>query len=397
LSFAGQSSSNICSQATATIQNGGDATALASCQTFTGSIAIATSTFGDLDFSGIRQITGSLVANGARNVTSITAANLATIGGALDLEGLIGIGALNFGNLTSVGSLTFQTLGNNLQVLNWGSGLKTVGALNIQDTFLQNLNGINLTSAQSINIANNQYLTDINIPLTTISGAIILNANAAGRTAASFGNLTSAGSVSISNCSTVNLASLANTTGLVALTSNGFANLSLPALASSNGLIITNNNQMTALSLPSYATDNGALSVENNTMFQGPINLPSLVRVSGAAVFRGAFTNITTPELNTLAGAMTIVSTADINNVCSRYDAIQGASNIVQGQVMCTSGKASTSSGSSSGSGTSGGASGTAASGSSASSTSKPNSGNNVAVPTVTLLGALAAFFAMLA
>lgn len=393
MSFAGQSSTNICVQPTATIQNGGDATALSGCQTFTGSIVIASSTPGDLDFSGIRQITGSLSAQGARNVTSITASTLGTVGNALDLEGLIGLNALNFGNLTSVGSLTFHTLGPNLQVLNWGTGLKTVGALDIQDTFLQNLNGINLTSAQSINIANNQYLTDINIPLTSITGAINLNANAAGRTAASFGNLTSAGSISISNCSTVNLAALMNTTGQVALTSNGFSNLSLTQLYSSNGLIIQNNNQMTALSLPAYNTDNGALSIENNTMLQSAISLPALVKVSGAAVFRGSFTNLTTPNLNTLAGAMTIVSTAPIDSVCSHYNGIQGASNIVQGVVTCNGGKATTSSGSGSGS-----SSGTAASGSaSASSSSKPSSGNNVAVPTVTLLGALAAFFAMLA
>lgn len=334
-----------------------------------------------------------MTAQGARNVTSITASTLGTVGNALDLEGLIGLGALNFGNLTSVGSLTFHTLGPNLQVLNWGSGLKTVGALDIQDTFLQNLNGINLTSAQSINIANNQYLTDINIPLTTITGAINLNSNSAGRTAASFGNLTSAGSISISNCSTVNLASLMNTTGQVALTSNGFSNLSLPLLYSSNGLIIQNNNQMTALSLPAYNIDNGALSVENNTMFQSAITLPALTRVSGAAVFRGAFTNLTTPNLNTIAGAMTIVSTAPIDSVCTHYQGIQGASNIVQGQVSCNGGKATTSSGSGSGSGS---ASGTAASGSASAST-RPNAGNNVAMPTVTLLGALAAFFAMLA
>lgn len=307
----------------------------------------------------------------------------------MDFESLIGLTALNFPALTSVGTLTFRTLGPVLQVLNWGTGLKTVGALTIQDTFLQNLNGINLTSAQSIIISNNGYLTDINIPLNSITGAIQLNDNASGKTAASFGNLTSAGSISIRNCSTVNLNYLANTTGQVALLSNSFTNLSLPALTTSNGLIIDNNNAMTALSLPVYAVDNGALSIENNTAFQSVISMPALTQVRGAATFRGAFTNVSTPLLNTIAGALVLQSTADISSTCSHYQSIQGASNVVQGQVSCSSGaKAASSSGSSSASGTSGSA---------AATSTKASLGNHVAAPTVTLLGALAAFFAMLA
>jgi len=386
--LSGQSS-NICSQATATVQNGGDASALASCTTFSGSIAIATQATGDITFPGIETITGSLTAPNGQNVTSISAPNLATIGQALDLEQLTNVNALNFPNLTGVGSLQFLHLGPTLQSLGWTTGLKTVGMLNIQDTFLQNLNGINLTTASGITIANNQYLTDINIPLTSLSGGLNLNANAAGKAVATFGNLTTAGSIAISNCSSVNLMQLVNTTGSFAITSNSFTNLTLPAFTGSNGLIINNNNQMTSLSLPVYSKDAGSLNIQNNTGLTGSISMPMLTNVAGAANFIGAFNNLSTPELNTILGACVITSTADISSVCTTYNGIAGASSVIQGGVTCNSGK-STSSGSGTSSGSSSGASSTS------SSTAK-SAGDNIAAPTFTLLGALAAFFAVMA
>jgi hypothetical protein len=237
--------------------------------------------------------------------------------------------------LTSVGSLTFHTIGPNLQQLTgWTQGLRNVGALDIQDTFLGNLNGINLTSAQSITIANNQYLTNIDIPLTSLSGALTLNANAAGRTVATFNNLTSVGSIAISNCSTVGLAALANATGNVALNSNNFPNLTLPNFGSSNGLTINNNNMMTRLDLPAYAQDSGALSIQNNTMLGGTISLPALIRVAGAANIVGAYSNLSTPALNTVLGAMVLGSTQDITSTCNAYQSIQGSSSVIQGFVF---------------------------------------------------------------
>lgn len=288
----------------------------------------------------------------------------------------------------------FITLGPGLQVLGWSQGLRSVGNLNIQDTFLQNLNGINLTSANSLNIANNQYLTDIDIPLSSISGAINLNANAAGKTTASFGNLTSAGSISISNCTSINLAALQNVSNQVAITGNTLTNLSLPQLSSSQGLIINNNNQLTSLSLPAYANCNGALSVQNNTGYTNALNFPALTHVTGAATFIGAFSNLSTPVLNTVAGQMIITSTNLQESTCNAYQSISGASSVIQGGTTCTAGKSASSSGSS-GSSASGSAT---SSGSSSSASSSHSAGNNVAAaPAFTLLGALAAFFAVMA
>ncbi|KAI6805444.1 hypothetical protein KC358_g14342, partial [Hortaea werneckii] len=57
LAAVGHAAAQSCSvSATTTIQNGGDASAIASCSTFSGSIAIATSVGGDINMDGIQKI-----------------------------------------------------------------------------------------------------------------------------------------------------------------------------------------------------------------------------------------------------------------------------------------------------------------------------------------------------
>jgi len=274
-----------------TVQNGGDATALASCATFSGSIALATGVAGAIAFDGIRSITGDLSAPGITGLTTLSGNALTNIGGALTLQGLTVLTGLNFPVLTSVGSINWQTLPQ-LQGLGLTNTIQTAGSVAIVDTHLATLTGINLTSASSLNIASNIYLSSIDMPLNNVTGNFNLASNNQGAMSATFANLTSVGgSFSVSQLSSLNIDQLRTVTQTANFIDNtNMQTLSAPALLSVGGLIITGNNALNNLSFPMLSRcTNGALLIQNNNALTGNISFPALTTVSGALNVTGGY------------------------------------------------------------------------------------------------------------
>lgn len=284
----GGSSSQCSASATTTIQSQADATALAGCSTFTGSIAISSSTTENIDLSGIQRITGDLVANNATGLSQVSAGQLSQIGGMFSLQQLTILSTLNFPALVSVGSIDWNALPQ-LSGLTFAQGVQQLSSMSIQNTMLASLNGINLQVADTIYIVNNPYLNDINMQLGNITNAMTLSFNGA-KLSAQFPNLIWAYNMTLRGLAAISTPSLASVNGSVGLYSGTFNNFSLPNLTSVGGAFsVVSNDNLNNISAPQLTTVRAGFAIVNNTQIQSVDGFPSLQEVGGAALFGGNF------------------------------------------------------------------------------------------------------------
>jgi len=230
-----------------------------------------------------------LTADNVTQLTGLTSGTLETISDSFTLNGLTILTTLNFPRLTQVGTLDWTALPA-LQGLSFTTGIQEAGVVSIQNTQLNTLDGINLQMVDSMTIANNPYLNDINMQLGNITQALILEAN--GRNvSATFPNLEWAFNMTFRNVSSVSIPSLAAVNGSVGFYANFFDSIAGPNLTTVGGsLSFVSNEDMTNLSFPALTTVNGGLQVANNTKLENVDGFPALKTVGGALDFNGNFT-----------------------------------------------------------------------------------------------------------
>jgi hypothetical protein len=278
-----------CSQPTATIQNGGDATALASCTTFSGDIVIATAAADTIQLNGIQRISGNLIADGATKLTTLSADSLTIIDKGFQLTNMTILSTLAFPRLSMVDSIMWNALPN-LQNISFTSKVTRAANVLITNTQLASLNGIDLQTVETFNINNNFYLTQIETQLGNISKSLTIEANGRHLTA-SFPNLQWAYNMTFRNCSDVKLPSLSAVNGSMGFYENFFQNFAAPNLTSVGGsLVFDDNVQLTNISLPMLKTINGGYQIANNTQLKVIDGFQALQTVGGAIDFSGNFT-----------------------------------------------------------------------------------------------------------
>jgi len=318
---------------TLTIESQGDAAQLATCVTYTGNIAISTSASGAISIDGVRSITGDLTIKNAPNITTFGASSLQSVGGTFTLDNCQVLGALNFPRLTSVGEIDFEGLPN-LNSLGFGSTVSQCNTLNIQNTFLGSLDGINLQKVKSIYIANNRMLQSISFQVTNLAGSLTLESNG-DRLQAQFPNLESAQNLTFRNCPSVSIPSLQNLTGNLGVYESTLTDLSAVNLTLVGGtLAINGNTQLNNVSLPILKTINGGIQVQNNTILQ-KVNLPSLTTIGGAFDFYGNFTDVKLPALKDCRGGFNLQSSSDVSSDCNTFKAESGSNNAIKGKFQC--------------------------------------------------------------
>lgn len=402
---AAQSASGGCSVAsTTTIQNAADASALASCTTFEGSIAIATGTSGNIDFPGIQRIEGSLTADNA-TISELSADDLETITDSFSLNELTQLTSLRFPSLTSVDTIEWLGLPS-LQGLSFGDeGVQQASSLSIQNTELSSLNGINLEVADSIYIANNPYLSQIQMQLGNISEAITIEANAQSATGGSNGtiveltNLIWAANMTFINVSTVLIPSLETVNGSLGFYGNSMETISAENLTEVQGGITFNTNSVLSnITMPNLETVEGGLIMTRNPEL-AEISFPSLTTIGGALDLNGdAIESVELPELERVAGAFNIQSSQDLSDVCPDFADVQGRDNVIRGEFSCAGGQDEPDSAGSLEDGTNDGSgSGSSGGGSSSSSDSADSGAAALYISGTTgLLGVVAAVFGVL-
>lgn len=278
--------------ATATIQNGGDATSIASCTTYSGSIAVATGVTDDISLDGnLKKIQGDLVLESNSGIKRFGSSSLETVSGKLTINDVSQLAALSFPKLKEADELTLKGLPN-LRALEFTTGVTKCDKLDIENTKLQNLNGIDLEETSSIFIANNDDINSIDMQVTNITEFITLSFNNA-EVNVSFPKLESANNISFRAIGSLNIPSLSkiNSGSFGVFESDNLESLSAPNLTKIDGaLVIDNNKGLQNVSFASL-TDVGAnLQIANNTNLHSLDGLPKLKNVQAALDMSGNFT-----------------------------------------------------------------------------------------------------------
>lgn len=285
---------------TTTISASSDATALASCSTYSGSVAIETGLATPKDSNGhqqlevgnIQKIDGNLTVTNLDQLTSLSFPALESLIG-FELGALNSLATASFPRLSTATQVNFTALAS-LQQLNFGgTGITKASSILITNTGLNSLDGItNLKSVDVFNVNNNQALTDITLKVTSIKNNLDIEANdvlASGLTV-SFPNLETAQNMTFRNCSVILLPSLVNVTEEVGFYGNDFQNFTAPNLTTAGGLVFVDNTQLTNISLPALTSINGTYQIANNTRLAKIDGFQALSVVTGALDFSGNFT-----------------------------------------------------------------------------------------------------------
>jgi hypothetical protein len=272
--------------ATSTIQNSGDASAIASCKTFSGNIAIKTDTPGSIALDGVQKIDGSLIVKDNSELQQLSANSLEEISKDFTLSEVQNLNAVNFPKLKTVGALRWIGLPN-LQNLGFDSEITKADVINIENTQLRSLEGINVETIKSMFVANNLYINTVDMQLGNVSESLTLSTNNP-EVNVSFPNLMWAYNITFRNCSSVEIPSLETLNHSLNLIGNVFESFSAPNLTEVGGaLAIASNFELKNISFPLLTEIGANLQIANNTKLSQIVGLPKLESVGGALDFNG--------------------------------------------------------------------------------------------------------------
>ena len=286
--------------ATLTITASADASGLASCTTYSGSVAIPTGLsvptdqngHQDLSIDGVQVITGNLTVTNAVMLASLSFGDLQSIGG-FELGALTVLSELSMPQITKVNQLNFTALPA-LQQLSFGNtGITQASSILITNTGLSSLQGINnLEQVDFFNVNNNPSLQNISLQVTSIKNSLDIEANDGYVTGlqTSFPLLETAQNMTFRNCSSVLLPSLANVSEDLGFYGNTMQSFAAPNLTTCGGLIFVDNTDLTNISLPALTSINASYQIANNTQLKIINGFQKLSIIGGALDFNGNFT-----------------------------------------------------------------------------------------------------------
>jgi hypothetical protein len=333
LALAGSAYAECTVSATTTIQNAGDATALASCSTFSGSIAIATGTTDDIALNGIKELRGNLNAANNANMRRLSADSLQKVDGSLTLDGLTRLYAVEMPKLKTVETIKFNALPN-LQSLGFTSEVTEADNVNIQNTALRSLKGINIEKADTIFIANNGYINEISMQLGNVSDSLTFADNNEKLTV-TLPNLIWATNLTFRFIASLEVPSLETLNGSLGLYNNGFDSFAAPNLTSiGEALAIVANEQVSNISFPLLTKITDNLQIANNTNLSTIDGFPKLEKIGGAFDISGNMSDVETPSLDSVKGAFNLQSTGNVTEACAFYKPLKDKK-LIEGKYYC--------------------------------------------------------------
>lgn len=286
---------------TTTIIASADATALASCTTYSGSVAIQTSLSTPKDSNGhqqiqvdkLQKIDGNLTITDSTDLAQVTFSSLKDITGACVFSFLPGLADVNMPALNSVSQMNLTALPL-LQALNFGSvGVTKARSILISNTGLGSLDGLNnLETVDALNINNNQALQNVTLKIVSVKTLVEIVDNNGLTTGlnVNFPLLQTAQNMTFRNCSDIKLPALQNVTDDLGFYGNDFESFSAPNFTTCRSLVFVDNPELTNISFPSAKSANGTFLIANNTKLDKIDGFPNLEVVGGALDFSGNFT-----------------------------------------------------------------------------------------------------------
>lgn len=334
--FSVAAAQSICSQATATITNQVQAAQYTGCSTIKGDVLISPDASGSILLSGPEEITGSLIAEDAGDLTTFGSDTITTIGKSFTLTNLTRLSLLSFTALTEVTEISWIAL-QALDTLDFTANVTKAEKVVIGNTFLSTLNGINLATVEVLDISNNNRLREFSAQLGNVTETLVIGTN--GRNLeVSFPELLWAANMTFRNVSSVSLPSLKTVNGSLGFYGNFFESVKAPKLTSvgqfstgQGSLAFVANSKLAEISMPVLKTVGGAHQIANNTVLD-KIDFPALESVGGAVDFSGNFETPELPKLKNVRGGFNMQSTLEID--CSGFQSLRN-SEVIQGTYTC--------------------------------------------------------------
>ncbi|RFU27923.1 hypothetical protein B7463_g8424, partial [Scytalidium lignicola] len=326
----------VCAQPTATVASQADADTLQGCRTITGSVLIANTSAGAINLDGPESISGDLICHDAGALTTFTSSSIGSISGTFDLNNLTVLSTLSFTDLTSVGSINWVALPA-LSQLTFPSTVSKASSLIISNTFLGTLDGINLDTAATVDINNNNRLRTFSTQIVNVTTLLNIDSNGQ-QLDVEFPNLERVANMTLRRIASLSMPSLNQVSGSLGIVESSITSLFAPNLTSvgvtaigSGGLAIDTNTALTNVTMPLLSKVGGAVQVANNTgLFK--IDFPALSNVGGAIDFSGNFTTPTLPKLSNVAGGFNMQSQSLID--CTGFQK-EHDSGVIQGKYTC--------------------------------------------------------------
>jgi hypothetical protein len=226
--------------------------------------------------------------NGA--LIGLTSSSLTGIGGAFTISNATTLQNLQMDALTSCGTISWQSVPS-LSKINFESVVSKASSMIISDTYLSDLSGIDLTTATTIDINNNNRLTTLKLSLNNLSDNLNIQANGADL-AVSMPDLTWIANMTVANVTTFSAPALQVVNGSLRFDSNYFTSFEAGNLTktSSGDISFVGNSNMDNMTFPALTSVGGGILIANNTALQAVNGFPLLKTVGGAIKLRGNFT-----------------------------------------------------------------------------------------------------------
>ncbi|PHH80656.1 hypothetical protein CDD82_1584 [Ophiocordyceps australis] len=304
------------------------------CDVVNADIIVDENVSGNLVIDGPKQIGGLKVSN-CTKLIGIASSSINSIGGTLLLEGLQLLSKFDMQSLKSVNNLMFINLPQ-LSSFTFGTaGVTKCRVIQIQDTFLTELNGLNIASADKIDIANNAKLTMFNSEIVNITESLKVTNNG-NNMQVNMSRLQFAGDIQFRQIKSFDAPALTEVESIKFNDSPELLTVSAKNLSTiSASLTCINNMKLANLSFDNLETIKGDMTIQNNTALKSIEGFPKLSSV-GNILLRGNFEKVKLDELKDVKGSATATSTTDISDFCNFFDDSKSKGNI-RGKESCTS------------------------------------------------------------
>lgn len=211
----------------------------------------------------------------------LSANDLQTLDGELELDGLTRLYGVDFPQLKTIDSIKWNALPN-LQTIGFTAEVEQANKVDIQNTGLRSLKGINIEEVETLFIANNGYINEISMQLGNVSDSLTLADNNKD-VKVELPNLIWATNLTFRFCGSVSVPSLETLNGSLGLYNNGFESFSAPNLTSvGEALAIVANENLSNLTFPLLEKITDNLQIANNSKLVEIDGLPELQSIGGA-------------------------------------------------------------------------------------------------------------------
>ncbi|KAJ6440331.1 ECM33-like protein [Purpureocillium lavendulum] len=317
------------------------------CDVIDADVNVDENVAGSLSIEGPKQIKGNFNVTGATKLIGISSSSINSIGGIMTLDGLTLLSSLNMQSLKSVNNLQLIGLPQ-LNGLTFGtSGVTKASSIKVTDTFISDLSGLNIATADIIDISNNGKLTTFNSDLVNVTKTLKLvdNGNAM---RVNMSRLETACEIEFRQVKSFDAPSLTEVCSIKFNDSPELLTVSANNLTDiSASLTFINNKKLSNVSFEALTTIKGDMTIVNNTALKAIDGFPELKSV-GNILVGGVFESVKLPALKDVKGSVTVTSTTDISSFCKFFDDAKSSGNI-RGKESCKSNNKNANSGDSTG------------------------------------------------